>query len=80
MDVKTQLELHKLNKRKYPEVTVGDNVRIFRKKRNFMKERVAPWSDATHKVSRIENSHGQNFFYIEGNERPYMRHEIYRQI
>ena len=80
MDVKTQLELHKLKKRKYPDITIGDNVRIFGKKKNFLKERHPVWSQEKHKVTRIEQSHGQNFYYVEGRVRPLMRHEIYRQI
>ena len=31
MDVKLQMEMHRINKRKYPNVEVGDTVRIYKK-------------------------------------------------
>lgn len=37
LDVKLNLELHKVNKRRYPEVKVGDNVRIYTKEKELSK-------------------------------------------
>lgn len=74
--VKSNLEAHRVKKRKYPDIANGDEVRIYTKKKNFQKERFGVWSKTTHKVSRIEQSHGQDFYYIEGREKPLMRHEV----
>ena len=36
--VKAQLEMHRVKKRKYPDISVGDDVRIYTKKKNFDEE------------------------------------------
>ena len=77
--VKAQLEMHRVKKRKYPNISVGDDVRIYTKKKQFDKERVAVWSDYKYKVIRIDQSHGQSFYHVEGLDRPYLRHEILLQ-
>ena len=53
LEVKTNLELNRISKRKYPEINVGDSVRIYTKKKNFQKERVPVWSDNVYKVDEI---------------------------
>ena len=40
MDVKINLELHAKKKRKYPDINVGDSVRVYQKKKIFDKEGV----------------------------------------
>ena len=75
-EVKTQLEMHKIKKRKYPDIAVGDEVRIYTKKRNFVKERYGVWSQNKYKVIKIDHSHGQDFYHIEGNNKAFLRHEI----
>jgi len=75
-EVKSNLEMHRVKKRKYPEVEEGDEVRVYTKKKNFQKERVPIWSENKYKVSKIDVSHGQRFYFLEGRERPLMRHEI----
>ena len=44
MNVKIKLELHAKHKRKYPEINIGDSVRVFQKKKAFDKERVNRWT------------------------------------
>ena len=77
--VKSSLEMHRVKKRKYPDIHVGDDVRIYTKKKQFDKERVTVWSDYKYKVDRIEESNGQNFYHVEGVDRPYLRHELLLQ-
>jgi hypothetical protein len=77
--VKAQLEMKRVKKRKYPDVSIGDYIRIYTKKKNFQKERVPIWSNNKYKVIKIEESHGQNFYHIEGRARPLLRHEILLQ-
>ena len=76
LDAKLHMELHKVRKRKYPDVKVGDSVRFYKKKDKFDKERVPIWSKTIHKVEKIEHDHNQAFYYISGMEKPFMRHEI----
>jgi hypothetical protein len=76
LDAKLHMEIHKVRKRKYPEIGVGDSVRFYKKKDKFDKERVPVWSKTIHKVEKIEHDHNQAFYYISGVEKPFMRHEI----
>lgn len=75
-EVKTRLEMNRINKRRYPDISVNDTVRVYTKKKNFQKERVPVWSENKYKVIKIDRSHGQNFYYIEGRDKALMRHEI----
>jgi hypothetical protein len=50
MTVKTKLEVNRVQKRKYPNMEEGDEVRIYTKRKNFAKERVPVWSETKHKV------------------------------
>ena len=74
--VKTTLELHRVKKRKYPDIHVGDSVRIYTKKKNFQKERVPVWSENKYKIEDITENFNQKNYHIEGRDRPLLRHEI----
>ena len=76
MTVKTKLEVNRVQKRKYPNLEEGDEVRIYTKRKNVAKERVPVWSETKHKVVSIQNSHGQRFYKVEGRDKPLMRHEL----
>ena len=76
LEVKLQLEAHRLKRKRYPDVQPDSDVRVYTKKRNFQKERQPVWSVTKHKVSKIEESHGQKFYHVEGYAKPLMRHEI----
>ena len=76
LDVKLNLEMHRKHKRIYPDVKVGDKVRIYTKKPNFSKERVPVWSQNTYEVERIEEKNNQDFYYVTGRDRALLRHEI----
>ena len=76
LTVKTNLELHRVKKRKYTDIHVGDSVRIYTKKKNFQKERVPVWSENKYKVEDITENFNQQFYHIEGRDRPLLRHEI----
>jgi hypothetical protein len=56
------LEAGAVKKRKYPSISVGDRVRIYKKKGNFVKRTLPVWSADTFKVERIQDSHGQDFY------------------
>jgi hypothetical protein len=76
LEVKLNMEMHRSKKRKYPEVHVGDTIRIFKKKDKFNKERVPTWSKTKHTVERIDDDNTQDFYYVSGMTRPLMRNEI----
>ena len=75
MTVKANMELKAKHGRKYKEIDVGDYVKIFKKKRTGEKQQVPYWSEASHEIISISESHGQKFYKVEG-QRDLLRHEI----
>ena len=75
LDVKLNMELHRVQTRKYPEINIGDTVRIYKKKDKFDKERMPVWSKTTHVVEKIEDN-TQQFYHVSGFARPFLRNEI----
>ena len=78
MEVKIRLEMNRVKTRKYPPVRVGDEVKIYRKKRISKKERTSNWSSVKCKVSGVEKKLGQEYYSVEGMARPYLRAELLR--
>jgi len=78
--VKGRLEIKKISKRRYPEVEVGDSVKVYQKKDLLDKERVSTWSTQLYKIETIIESHGQIFFTvlpkIPNWNKPLVRSEI----
>ena len=74
--VKLNLELRALKNRKYPELNVGDEVKVMRKKAITEKERSSRYLKETFKVKRIEEKLGQTYSYLEGRARPNLRYEL----
>ena len=75
--VKQNLEEKRVSTRKYPNIIVGDSVRLYHKKNQLDKERVALWSDVIYKVDEIVVSKRQKMYNISnGNDHKYMRHEL----
>ena len=62
--------------RVYPDLDVGDEVKIFRKRKPNEKERVSNWSQNIYTIKNIENKLGQNYYRVEGNTRQYLRFEL----
>ena len=76
-EVKQNLEEKRVSTRKYPNIIVGDNVRLYHNKNQLDKERVALWSDSIYKVDEIVVSKRQKMYKINnGKEHKYMRHEL----
>ena len=76
INVKINLETKAKHKRIYPLVSVGDSVKIYRKKKNFEKEHVSVWTDQIYKVDRIDEENHQKFYHLVGRPRPLLRNEI----
>ena len=75
-DVKVNLELHAKHTRKYPNINVGDMVKVYKKKDKMQKERIPLWTKEVYRVERIDISDGQQFYKLEGKPKVLMRHEI----
>ena len=70
------LELHRVHKRNYPEIAVGDSVRLFKKKDKLDKERVSNWSDKVYKVESITLDKEQPFCKLEGRPSSVLHSEL----
>ena len=75
-EVKFNLELKRRSSRVYPNISVGDYVRIYKKKDKLDIERVSNWSNDKYKVVEIQESIGQKFYKVEGRDKLLMRAEI----
>ena len=76
LSVKLNLELKRKHSRKYPEINVGDQVKLFKKKTLMDKERVSNWTKETYIVESIHESMGQKFYKLENRPKQLMRSEI----
>jgi hypothetical protein len=74
--VKWNLELKARFTRKYPEIKVGDYVKLYKKKDKLDKERKSVWTDKKFKVEDIIEDIGQEFYKIETYPRTFLRHEL----
>ena len=78
--VKTNLEMKKVRKRLYPDIEVGDYVKLYRKKDKLDKERKSLWSTEKYKVLEITESMGQKLYTVDkkeyGREPTYVRSEL----
>ena len=72
-DVKTNLEIHRISNRKYPELNIGNSVKVYKKKKINAKERVPVWDEVVRKVEGIATSFGQKFYKVTDIERPLIR-------
>ena len=68
--VKFNLELKAKNQRTYPDLKVGDYVKIFHKKDKLDKERHSNWMPNKEKIKEIKESMGQTFYVIDNIRRP----------
>ena len=62
--VKTSIELQSVSKRKYPELSVGSRVKIYRKKDKLDKERVSVWLPTVHTIKDMKSSTGKKFLLL----------------
>ena len=71
------MEGRRKDSRKYPQVKVGDLVRVYRKRKNFEKETVGLWTDKRCGVKEIENiPNVGKLYHIEWQQFPLTRSEI----
>ena len=60
----------------YPTLEVGDKVNIMRKKTITEKERTSHFLQGEYTVEHIATKLGQNYYTLEGFNRPLLRHEL----
>ena len=76
LKVKLNLASKAKKNRMYPELEKGDEVKIFKKRKPNEKERVGNFSKNAYTVEKIEKNLGQNYYYVEGVDRAYLRFEL----
>ena len=75
-EVKLNISLQAKKSRVYPEIEVGDSVKIMRKKGISEKERTSHWLKTPQTVKRIDKKFGQNYYYLDDDQRGNLRHEL----
>jgi len=65
-NVKFNMEKHRQHTRKYPDIEVGDFVRVYKKKDKMDKEHIPTWGDRKYKVEKITETFGQKYYFLEG--------------
>ena len=65
LEIKTKLELNAKRNRKYPDIAVGDEVRLYKKKGKMDEERTGVWTEDLHGAEAIKGSEGQSFLQNE---------------
>ena len=80
VNVKVNLTLKQKHFRKYPQLTVGDKVKIYTKGAgNYIsrKETNSRWSDKVYTIENIDRDMTlQKYYLLEGLKRRYLRHEL----
>ena len=76
LKAKVKMSMDAVKTRKYPEINVGDKVKIYRKKAITEKERTSNWSKEAYEVEKIQKKLGQNYFYLKNDSRGYLRNEL----
>ena len=79
MNVKVNLTLKQKHFRKYPQLTVGDKVKIYTKGAgNYIsrKETNSRWSDKVYTIEKIDRDMFRQYYLLEGLKRRYLRHEL----
>jgi hypothetical protein len=76
IDVKTNIELQASFTRKYPELEISSNVKIYKKKTLGQKERVSRFMPTIYIIIEITEQHGQKYYKLQGKYRLYLRVEL----
>ena len=74
--VKINLAMKGKKNRVYPDLDVGDEFKIFRKRKPNEKERVGNYSQNIYTIETVENKLGQNYYRVEGKDRQYLRFQL----
>ena len=75
--VKFNIDLKKEACTRYPDLEVGDTVRVFKTKIQLDKKRIYRWSSKKCKAKGIKESMNQNFYDLERYDKPLMRSDLF---
>ena len=77
LEIKVKLEMNANKRRLYPNISVGDKVKIFRKAGKYgeAKESKSRWTDETYNVIDVKEDFNKTY-KLEGKAKPYLRHEL----
>ena len=75
-EVQNNLEIQAKHKRKYPELKVGDKVKVYRQRGPLSKEVEGDYKYDATVITGIERSLGQNFYKVQGEGKPFLRSDI----
>ena len=73
---KLNMSIKATKNRKYPELDVGDNVKVMRKKGITEKEKTSHWLKEIKTVKKIETKLGQKYYILDNDTVGYLRHEL----
>ena len=73
---KLNISVNAKRQRLYPELSVGDKVKIVRKKAITEKERTSHFLQGEYVVEEISEKLGQKYYTMTGFNRPLMRHDL----
>ena len=76
LEVRINLEMKRKHSRLYPEINVGDTVKIYKKKDKLDKERLSVWGHKTYTVQDIQEFNDQKLYKIEGVYRLLVRSNL----
>ena len=76
LEVKLNIASQAKKTRIYPELDINDRVKVMRKKGITEKENTSHWLKAIQKITRIQSKLGQKYYYLDGENRGYLRHEL----
>ena len=75
-EVHNNLEIHAKHNRKYPDLKVGDKVKVYRSRGALGKEVEGDYKYHPTVIQHIERSLGQTFYKVEGVTKPFLRSDI----
>ena len=75
-EVHNNLEMKARHNRKYPEINVGDRVKVYKQRGALEKEWIGDYKPDTTTVTDITKSLGQTFYKVIGEGKPFLRSEI----
>jgi hypothetical protein len=75
-EVHNNLEIKARHNRKYPEINIGDKVKVYKQRGALEKEWIGDYKPDTTTVTEITKSLGQTFYKVIGEGKPFIRSEI----
>ena len=75
-EVHNNMEMKARHNRKYPEINIGDTVKVYKQRGALEKEWIGDYKPDTTTVTEITKSLGQTFYKVIGEGKPFLRSEI----